>query len=102
MIRRPPRSTLFPYTTLFRSVLSFTGGSATYSSSATITGAGQMTVAGGQTTLAAGMTYGLDAFHGSAGKLKLNNTVKTPVFTTSPPNTPTPSANLKRYTHPTS
>ena len=23
MIRRPPRSTLFPYTTLFRSVLSF-------------------------------------------------------------------------------
>src|SRR2546425_5421489 len=25
MIRRPPRSTLFPYTTLFRSVLSLTG-----------------------------------------------------------------------------
>src|SRR5258708_28424769 len=25
MIRRPPRSTLFPYTTLFRSVLSMTG-----------------------------------------------------------------------------
>src|SRR2546423_11684875 len=25
MIRRPPRSTLFPYTTLFRSLLSFTG-----------------------------------------------------------------------------
>src|SRR5438876_8987032 len=24
MIRRPPRSTLFPYTTLFRSVLTFT------------------------------------------------------------------------------
>src|SRR5256885_13212581 len=27
MIRRPPRSTLFPYTTLFRSVLDATGGS---------------------------------------------------------------------------
>src|SRR2546430_5502349 len=26
MIRRPPRSTLFPYTTLFRSVLSQSGG----------------------------------------------------------------------------
>src|SRR2546422_7939062 len=26
MIRRPPRSTLFPYTTLFRSVLSTPGG----------------------------------------------------------------------------
>src|SRR5260370_37396795 len=26
MIRRPPRSTLFPYTTLFRSVLTCTGG----------------------------------------------------------------------------
>src|SRR2546426_2534378 len=26
MIRRPPRSTLFPYTTLFRSVSSFGGG----------------------------------------------------------------------------
>src|SRR2546425_1708534 len=26
MIRRPPRSTLFPYTTLFRSVVFFSGG----------------------------------------------------------------------------
>src|SRR2546430_5784437 len=26
MIRRPPRSTLFPYTTLFRSVMAFTDG----------------------------------------------------------------------------
>src|SRR2546426_6305550 len=26
MIRRPPRSTLFPYTTLFRSLYAFTGG----------------------------------------------------------------------------
>src|SRR2546426_7739095 len=25
MIRRPPRSTLFPYTTLFRSVIAYTG-----------------------------------------------------------------------------
>src|SRR5438309_4355362 len=31
MIRRPPRSTLFPYTTLFRSVLSlFLGGAAAF------------------------------------------------------------------------
>src|SRR2546425_3686187 len=29
MIRRPPRSTLFPYTTLFRSLISFTGSTAT-------------------------------------------------------------------------
>src|SRR2546422_10060873 len=28
MIRRPPRSTLFPYTTLFRSIAMATGGSA--------------------------------------------------------------------------
>src|SRR2546425_9626892 len=28
MIRRPPRSTLFPYTTLFRSVVSFVWGAA--------------------------------------------------------------------------
>src|SRR3712207_9281108 len=28
MIRRPPRSTLFPYTTLFRSVLTLTGNKA--------------------------------------------------------------------------
>src|SRR4051812_49739860 len=27
MIRRPPRSTLFPYTTLFRSILSLAGSS---------------------------------------------------------------------------
>src|SRR3712207_8933062 len=26
MIRRPPRSTLFPYTTLFRSLVGFSGG----------------------------------------------------------------------------
>src|SRR3989449_6122785 len=29
MIRRPPRSTLFPYTTLFRSVIAVHGGEAT-------------------------------------------------------------------------
>src|SRR3712207_7642080 len=29
MIRRPPRSTLFPYTTLFRSVIAFVAGSLT-------------------------------------------------------------------------
>src|SRR3712207_8772471 len=30
MIRRPPRSTLFPYTTLFRSLVQRDGNSATY------------------------------------------------------------------------
>src|SRR5256886_9371478 len=30
MIRRPPRSTLFPYTTLFRSVISSWGGEDSY------------------------------------------------------------------------
>src|SRR3712207_9034395 len=30
MIRRPPRSTLFPYTTLFRSTLIMVGGGETY------------------------------------------------------------------------
>src|SRR3712207_7452180 len=30
MIRRPPRSTLFPYTTLFRSGLKVTGGGQTF------------------------------------------------------------------------
>src|SRR3712207_7291130 len=45
MIRRPPRSTLFPYTTLFRSLaaialgVAFLGGIALY----TFTGAGQAT-----------------------------------------------------------
>src|SRR3989454_11476758 len=29
MIRRPPRSTLFPYTTLFRSLIADTGGEST-------------------------------------------------------------------------
>src|SRR3712207_7459432 len=33
MIRRPPRSTLFPYTTLFRSVVGSGGGPPPYSSS---------------------------------------------------------------------
>src|SRR2546429_5917719 len=35
MIRRPPRSTLFPYTTLFRSVSSRDGPAATVSSTST-------------------------------------------------------------------
>src|SRR2546430_10840833 len=33
MIRRPPRSTLFPYTTLFRSLLTHTSGIADYTDS---------------------------------------------------------------------
>src|SRR5438034_8850922 len=45
MIRRPPRSTLFPYTTLFRSIeiaLTSTGG---------ISGAGDLTKVGGGTLI---------------------------------------------------
>src|SRR2546430_5983294 len=37
MIRRPPRSTLFPYTTLFRSHLAFTVPPSTTPANATIT-----------------------------------------------------------------
>src|SRR5256885_9428187 len=46
MIRRPPRSTLFPYTTLFRSVLT---GYAAQTRSPLLTG--------GQTNLGAGLNY---------------------------------------------
>src|SRR3989442_6487695 len=38
MIRRPPRSTLFPYTTLFRSWASTNGAYATVNSSGMVTG----------------------------------------------------------------
>src|SRR5438094_4024884 len=38
MIRRPPRSTLFPYTTLFRSLVAFAIAAATRSILATIVG----------------------------------------------------------------
>src|SRR2546430_11101584 len=40
MIRRPPRSTLFPYTTLFRSPLASPDGTVTGSGSGTGTGPG--------------------------------------------------------------
>src|SRR3712207_7841617 len=45
MIRRPPRSTLFPYTTLFRSDLTPTGGSASAA-----TGGGGILMKSGLTT----------------------------------------------------
>src|SRR2546421_3660811 len=38
MIRRPPRSTLFPYTTLFRSLLSVRGVTAYYGTIAALRG----------------------------------------------------------------
>src|SRR3989442_10099431 len=41
MIRRPPRSTLFPYTTLFRSVLVGTAGAFTETFGSTCHGAGR-------------------------------------------------------------
>src|SRR5258708_712362 len=45
MIRRPPRSTLFPYTTLFRSVKIVCDG-ITHTSSAVTTGTGTYTIPG--------------------------------------------------------
>src|SRR2546427_2503121 len=41
MIRRPPRSTLFPYTTLFRSLIAMVGGELTVGHSY-LTGAGDV------------------------------------------------------------
>src|SRR5258707_4290096 len=58
MIRRPPRSTLFPYTTLFRSVSSFTTSFATV-----LPGNGDGTF-GPQSKLAAG-TYARSEEHTS-------------------------------------
>src|SRR2546428_8792707 len=48
MIRRPPRSTLFPYTTLFRSVTWYTGTNCT---GTTATGAMAFTIAAGQSAV---------------------------------------------------
>src|SRR3712207_9213041 len=51
MIRRPPRSTLFPYTTLFRSAISPSEGSPRV----VVTDDGD--VRGGQATIAVGLGY---------------------------------------------
>src|SRR5256885_6806581 len=66
MIRPPPRSTLFPYTTLFRSALIL--GASTVSGTLGVTTAGALTQSGalavtGLTTLAAG----------AANSITLNN-----------------------------
>src|SRR2546429_6629602 len=58
MIRRPPRSTLFPYTTLFRSVApgngTITGGSQTTNASGVATvGSWTLSPTAGQNTLTA-------------------------------------------------
>src|SRR5258706_5150480 len=47
MIRRPPRSTLFPYTTLFRSVLTPHVGGSTPAALAAMAGGGQVAAAQG-------------------------------------------------------
>src|SRR5438876_8465689 len=57
MLRRPPRSTLFPYTTLFRSTSSGLGGSpVTFTATATAGGpsATQSTVAAAPAAITAG------------------------------------------------
>src|SRR5258708_26401730 len=50
MIRRPPRSTLFPYTTLFRSSLAISnGGSLILGGTLTLAGVGSITRSGNGT-----------------------------------------------------
>src|SRR5258708_21180495 len=46
MIRPPPRSTLFPYTTLFRSTVKIVCDGITHTSSAVTTGTGTYTIPG--------------------------------------------------------
>src|SRR2546430_10418823 len=56
MIRRPPRSTLFPYTTLFRSAVFFKQGDLTVAVSATVSTANGGTLTGMVPDLPAGAT----------------------------------------------
>src|SRR2546430_3013996 len=56
MIRRPPRSTLFPYTTLFRSHLAFTVPPSTTPANATITPPIQVTALDAGNNVATGFT----------------------------------------------
>src|SRR2546425_6992844 len=70
MIRRPPRSTLFPYTTLFRSVDGDVGGSVVDSTSGTPLsgGEGRVTRAGSTVALATTDAFGRYVIHSlSAG-----------------------------------
>src|SRR2546429_2407084 len=54
MIRRPPRSTLFPYTTLFRSFYNAFGGAVVFNNSGTVR------KSGGTGTTTIGMTFNND------------------------------------------
>src|SRR2546422_11732690 len=54
MIRRPPRSTLFPYTTLFRSLFSSTGGGRPRSAGGSFGGGGASVIPRGSAAIPAG------------------------------------------------
>src|SRR5260370_21035515 len=61
MIRRPPRSTLFPYTTLFRSVVTNTGN--VDLSGVVVTDSQGNILTGGSATLGAGLSETLTGTH---------------------------------------
>src|SRR3989475_8894378 len=65
MIRRPPRSTLFPYTTLFRSQLVFSVQPTSTTAGATITPAVQVTVQDAQGNTATGFSGNVTAAIGT-------------------------------------
>src|SRR5436309_11263447 len=60
MIRRPPRSTLFPYTTLFRSVSGGTGTGYTCAITGNVSGGASCSVSGGVISYTAGSTSGFN------------------------------------------
>src|SRR3989475_7964686 len=78
MIRRPPRSTLFPYTTLFRSVEAGAGndvvdGSATNATLTIRGGAGDDTLFGGSGNDRIEGGDGRDTIHGDRKSTRLNS-----------------------------
>src|SRR2546430_4206852 len=84
MIRRPPRSTLFPYTTLFRSWTPATGGGSVNPTTSTSNGSGIAattwtlgTAAGTQTVQAAGagspVPFSATATAGAAATIAANS-----------------------------
>src|SRR2546421_4789710 len=88
MIRRPPRSTLFPYTTLFRSNYTFVGGDAgvhTFTNGVTLKTAGSQTATGTDTVTSSinGMTSTITVNHASTTHYTITATGSSPAATAS-------------------